>query len=348
MSDADKAKRLAAEVRACDASTQIDLAGVSGLDALAAIVNEGLSKPFPLKQMIRISFIVGGGKKVRQRYDDKLPQMLSDALKAIGFAEDRGASATLSCQGLFKYQHDTDKDLKFVHTFPRVDPSAAAAPAGTDTGEGAMSPAEMLLFADQATFEAMIRAKTVSFSQRRRALEVLKEATAQIASLEAQLTAMTPLTDGEQAWYDSVDADGISHKQAWLQQNLESMVNEGQLTSGERAEVLEKLTAKLAVLEEKLAAAEAAGKSKQAAALVKARDEMQARNMHLRGIACVTHRPKHAAEMARVRKKLAEVEKLEKSKVLLPLEEAQKLNAKPKLLAELEAMEIDAAGWFSR
>ena len=38
-----------------------------------------------------------------------------EALRAIGFEEDRGACAVMECAGTFKYQHDTDKDLKFIH-----------------------------------------------------------------------------------------------------------------------------------------------------------------------------------------------------------------------------------------
>ena len=30
------------------------------------------------------------------------------------------ASACELCQGSYKYQHDTDKDLKYLHVFPRV------------------------------------------------------------------------------------------------------------------------------------------------------------------------------------------------------------------------------------
>jgi hypothetical protein len=43
-----------------------------------------------------------------------------EALRGIGFEEDRGASAIMACQGMFKYQHDTDKDLKFIHVFPKA------------------------------------------------------------------------------------------------------------------------------------------------------------------------------------------------------------------------------------
>ena len=35
----------------------------------------------------------------------------------------------MECAGSFKYQHDTDKDLKFIHVFPKIDVSASAAPA---------------------------------------------------------------------------------------------------------------------------------------------------------------------------------------------------------------------------
>ena len=38
---------------------------------------------------------------------------------------------------------------------------------------------------------------------------------------------------------------------------------------------------------------------------------------------------------------------LESSKKMLTVEEAGKLNARPKLLEDLAAMEADSAGWFS-
>ena len=49
--------------------------------------------------------LVGGGKKVRSKYNDGLPALWADALKKIGFTEDRGASVDKSCAGLFKFQH---------------------------------------------------------------------------------------------------------------------------------------------------------------------------------------------------------------------------------------------------
>ena len=71
-----------------------------------------------------------------------------------------GAALALECAGQYKYQHDTSKDLMFVHVFPRVDPAAAAALAAGD-GPGvpdAMSPTQLLLFSEPAVFERMVAA----------------------------------------------------------------------------------------------------------------------------------------------------------------------------------------------
>ena len=53
------------------------------------------------------------------------------------------------------------------------------------------------------------------------------------------------------------------------------------------------------------------------------------------------------AEIKAVMKRLAELTKLENSKVVLPLAEVQKLNAKPKLLEDLAAMQAESRGWFA-
>jgi hypothetical protein len=64
-----------------------------------------------------------------------MPKWCREALRAIGFEEDRGACNVMECAGQFKYQHDTDKDLKFIHVFPRIDTAAAAAAAAADEDE---------------------------------------------------------------------------------------------------------------------------------------------------------------------------------------------------------------------
>ena len=129
----DKAKKLAALIRGSSESSEFDLAGYGGeqCDNLAAAA---FAKALPLKTMVRLSFVVGGGKKVRQKYNDGLPALWADALKKVGFSEDRGASLDASCAGLFKFQHNTDTDLKVTHVYPKIDPEAAAALDISDGG----------------------------------------------------------------------------------------------------------------------------------------------------------------------------------------------------------------------
>ncbi len=63
--------------------------------------------------MFKVTFVCGGGKKVRQRYYEEMTKDIFSSLSTFGFTEDRGAHCHLSCQGTMKYQHDLDKDLKF-------------------------------------------------------------------------------------------------------------------------------------------------------------------------------------------------------------------------------------------
>jgi len=341
----DRTKKLALAIRSSTDSNEFDLQGYSA-ETCDALAQNAFVKPLPLKEMVRFTFTVGGGKKVRQKYNDGLPALLSDALKKIGFAEDRGASLSNDCAGTFKYQHNTDTDLKVVHVFPRIDPEAAAA-AEASGGVDALAPEQLIAFSELATFKKMIAAKTPSLGRRKRVLEVIKVAKSALTGLEEKMAALQPLSDAEQLQYDSLDAEGLDAKQAWLTQQMEAMVSEGQLTRNEQKLVLEQLAGKLEALEEKLAVAESSGKEKQAEKLREARGELMRRMDALREIKPIVRKPKFEAEIKAARKRLAELEKLENSKKVLPLEEIQKLNAKPKLLEDLKTMEAESAGWFA-
>ena len=177
MADA-KHHKMAASIRASSASDQFDCAGFGPADCANAA--SALEKPLPLATMIRLTFVVGGGKKVRQKYADGLPTILCEALRNVGYTEDQGAALSMDCAGTFKYQHDTGKDLKYVHAFPRVDPSAAG-PASDAADAAALKPGELMVFSELSTFKRMVAAKTPSFSQRRRALVELKRSQAQRA-----------------------------------------------------------------------------------------------------------------------------------------------------------------------
>jgi len=347
----ETAKKLAMEVRQSKESEQFDLAGY-GPNSVAKMVQDAFTNPLPLDSMVRLSFVVGGGKKVRQKYNDGLVRELTSALSGIGFTEDKGAALALECAGQYKYQHDTSKDLMFVHVFPRVDPAAAAALAAGD-GPGvpdAMSPTQLLLFSEPAVFERMVAAKTPSFAQRRRVLDVLKQAKADYAAVEAKLGAMEALDAREQQLLDELDAEALEAKLKWLSKELDGMITAGQLNKDEKPMVLEQLHAKLEAVEVQIATADSEGKEKRAAKLREGHAELVARIDAVSALKPI-HRPvKFEKEMAAARKQLLELDKLEvrSKKEILPLSEIERLNKRPKMKADLQAMEEDSAGWFSK
>jgi len=346
MADDDKAKKLANEIRQSTESVEFDLQGygAEGCEKLAA----AFEKPLPLADMIRISFVVGGGKKVRQKYNDGLPMLLSEALRKVGFSEDRGASLAIECAGMFKFQHNTDTDLKTTHVYPKLDREAAAAQAESAAGpvDDPLSPQQLILHADQKTFGQMIDVKCKSLAQRRKALEVLKAARAEITAIEGKMTKMQALTEHEQDSYDTLDATSLEEKSAWLSKQMEYMVDKGLLTAEEKRSVAAQFASKLEQLDEQLAAAEADGKVKRAEKLRGMREELQVRSAALSAAKPIVRKFKFEQEIKTIEKRLAALAKLESSGGVLPLAEVQKLNAKPKLLEDLAAMKSESRGWF--
>ena len=52
---------------------------------------------------------------MRGKYDAKLQKYVTTALTEAGLTEDRGACKEMP--GTFKFQHDTNKNLLFMHVF---------------------------------------------------------------------------------------------------------------------------------------------------------------------------------------------------------------------------------------
>ena len=88
-----------------------DLAGFR-LEWLPDLMAKLCATPIPAKDFVAIKFIVGAGKKLRSKYNEENLKVMTDNLRKLEFVEDRGASACKECQKTYKYQHDTDKDLK--------------------------------------------------------------------------------------------------------------------------------------------------------------------------------------------------------------------------------------------
>ena len=128
--DARMAEALAKEIREARESNDLrapyDLARYD-MAKCADLVNAAFSTPILVPQMVRFSFLVGGGKQSRQKYDPECGKFMATALRAVGYEEDRGASEDLACQGTFKQSHDTDKNILTLLVFPRVEIEAPLA-----------------------------------------------------------------------------------------------------------------------------------------------------------------------------------------------------------------------------
>ena len=89
-------------IRSADESAEFDLAGSVAETAARELMRGAFETPLPIAKPIKLSFIIGGGRATRSRYDEKLPQWLMGELRAMGYSDDRGAS--LGCQKAFKKQ----------------------------------------------------------------------------------------------------------------------------------------------------------------------------------------------------------------------------------------------------
>jgi len=74
-----------------EGAEEYDLAGYDGA-AVEELVHAAFSSPIDATGPLRCTFIVGGGKKVRQKYPDSLAKEMQRALQSLNFEEDRGAS----------------------------------------------------------------------------------------------------------------------------------------------------------------------------------------------------------------------------------------------------------------
>jgi len=344
---------LAKSIRSDQDDQDLDLGGY-GAAQIADLMTLAFKEPIVASKMLRISFTVGGGKKVRQKYGDDMPKWCREALRAIGFEEDRGACNVMECAGQFKYQHDTDKDLKFIHVFPRIDTAAAAAAAAADEDEeeeevtiagmklDELPPEHLCTIVSMETFGRLVAAQCPSFSQRRALLKAMKEMQARFTSFEERMTNMQQLSKDEDELYNS--AQDLPEKIAQLEKQLEGMMTGGHLTRSEMDNMIRDFSEKLVQVEDMVDKAKASGKGT---------DKLEANKKvlgekidFLKAATPVVHRKKNEREIITLRRQLQQLEKIENTKGLVPLEEMKKLNQKPAIVARLAELEEEGKGWF--
>ena len=110
-------------------------------------------------------------------------------------------------QGTYKQQKDTDKDLVFLHVFPRVEIAEEAAPVASRGGVfNSHSPEYLAAVSSLETFKKMTAAKVRSFSQRKKLQASLKATAGAVEELEGRMAQMEAVSEEEQTLYDNAEA----------------------------------------------------------------------------------------------------------------------------------------------
>jgi hypothetical protein len=365
------AEKLAREVVAAGESDEFDMGGYTAAQ-VDDFVKLAFSKPIPASGPLRFTFIVGGGKGSRQRYDDAAAKQLCTSLRALGFNDDAGASECLECQGAYKHQHDTGKNEKKVHIFPHVEVAGggvggAAAAGGDEEAEQAMTPIELCVAASLATFQAMAAAKVTSWTEKKTLLAQIKETQQRFEAVEAKLCSGATLSAEEDVFYSSLDSTLLASKVEWLAKAAKGMVAIKALTGAERGQLVRQMDEKLADLDAQAAAlrpavpaaggGEGRGEGGDAppvppqhtaklVSLEEAKTKLLAKQEGLKKAKTIEPPLKDGAELVRARQQLKRLLALEQQGKALSSAEVKMLIGKDRLVEQLDELEGAARGWF--
>eukprot|EP00586_Coscinodiscus_wailesii_P023096 CAMPEP_0172506972 /NCGR_PEP_ID=MMETSP1066-20121228/200106_1 /TAXON_ID=671091 /ORGANISM="Coscinodiscus wailesii, Strain CCMP2513" /LENGTH=442 /DNA_ID=CAMNT_0013284293 /DNA_START=60 /DNA_END=1388 /DNA_ORIENTATION=- len=349
---------LAASIRAATESTTFDLANQTP-STIASTVQSAFSTPFPLSEMIRITFITGAGKLGRQKYDENAAKTVTSELRQLGFEDDRAASCVNECGGTFKLQHDTGKNLKTVVVFPNITGVAAN---GDDDGGGDGADAdvessafvkgsieEKLALSSPTVFEKMINSQCPSWIQKKECVTVLSSIVQQIQSLDEMLLKGQPLSDEDQTLYDAVSLDSLLEKESLLKKKMQEHVSTGHITASEKDTLLQQVSTRLSKINLEVDAAEKEMKPKKVQKLKTTLKTVAERQAMLENI---EPRPparlKKELDIEKLRKELRPLLKLEESAKgrLLTMKETKDLARKEEILEEIEELEEASRTWF--
>jgi hypothetical protein len=351
---------LAGEIRNAIENEQFDLGGYTE-PRITQLVQAAFGTPLSGRsEMIRLTFVVGGGKLVRSRYPEELPKWMATALRDIGYVEDRSAACTLECQGMFKQQHDTGQNLKTLMVFPRLEIESSSmkrpmsAPAVDEpTKENPSSEKSIIISCSLEELEKYTPMYLTSWRQKKRAQKFLQESLTSFTLLEGKLVRGEPLDAAEQAQYDqNAGRDVNAEKVAWLQQSIKHMVDSGELTSSEKAELVATQESTLKSLAMELAAACTIDD-------VKKKDALQKKQQHLLTRAAFVHERmstrsspyqlRHHEEIVTLRLQLLPLQLLlaeKEGSMSLTLTDLKTLTAKPILETKIRDWEAKSREWF--
>lgn len=309
-------------------------------------MNDAFANPFPLSETVRLTFVTGAGKLARQKYDENAAKAVTAPLKELGYEDDAGGGP-----GTYKLQHDTGKNLKTVVVYPKVEGSTDGATGGMEklsVGGESLIPEgtaeHKVAFASINVFERMISSMCPSWSQKRGCMKAIEELNATIQGLDDKLMTGTPLTDSEQDFYDSVSAQSLADKASKVKELMQSQVEEkGELTTSEKAFLLQQVSDRIETLQKDLTEAEKANKAKRVETLASNLQKAKDRKEMLSKITPRRPHPlKNDGEIAKLRKELAPLLQMEAAAKgrLLSIKETQALARKEPIEVEIAALEV--------
>jgi hypothetical protein len=277
------ANKVARAVHAAPVSAEFDLAGYTRAQC-EQLGTELFAHTFRVPEQFRISFIIGGGREVRQKYDADLTKWLTEVLREHGFEDDGGASTANDCQKKFKYQDDTGKNLKRLHVFPSSEIVAAGADGGEGGSGGALSNEEKIIRATAEALPQLLSKHVPTWLHHKRVNHILKQFAAKVAAIEDKMIKVQPLDEAEVELYhtDYADKEVVARKLDVVAKKMKHFVASGLLTAAEKEHLVANAQEKLAGLEKQLA--EVAGSSASPDALMKAVDQVKARVEKLKAI----------------------------------------------------------------
>eukprot|EP00929_Paragymnodinium_shiwhaense_P090472 TRINITY_DN50669_c0_g1_i1.p1 TRINITY_DN50669_c0_g1~~TRINITY_DN50669_c0_g1_i1.p1 ORF type:complete len:1724 (+),score=429.05 TRINITY_DN50669_c0_g1_i1:83-5173(+) len=214
--------KIASEIRAQPETAQYDLSGYDDQQA-KQLVQEAFGSPMECSEMVRISLVVGGGKAVRGKYAESLPRTVASALQDIGYGQDSTASCDVQSAGKFKGQHDTQKNLKLVHVFPKIVGKVADDAGGVEPQHVAC---ERVAQACWDEFVETVGEWTRSREGRSRAealLTVLEQAVDELRRTDEALRAGRQVTASQRKRYDELGTpEDVAERIQWLTSQLAS------------------------------------------------------------------------------------------------------------------------------
>jgi hypothetical protein len=343
---------LAGEIRASTSSEQFDLAGYTEERARQLIQNAFGAPLTAPTEMIRFTFVVGGGKLVRSRYNDDMTKWLTSALRDVGYSDDRSAAETFDSQGTYKQQHDTGQNLKYLIVYPRV--TCSEVKEGGPNGEGesgaevdTSSPEYIVNSCEMSTFMEIVGAKVQSWQQKQRLQKCIEETSSKFKAVEEKLMQGVALTPAEQAIYDA-NSGVDDEKLKWLKAEASGMVERGRLTAAEKQTVEQMLADQIVLGTKLLMEATEQNKPKRMEKLSAQKQLLEKKLEEVKKITPIVYTLKHAEEIVKLRIKMCALSALEDKgrSVSLTLADLKALEEKFDIEDRIQGYERASRGWF--